>query len=91
MSTLHHLIAEAQGLAMDHPCAREHIWEAVGGKYCHACGGSKAVYECRRCGESDYGEREQCGWECDTAKDRWVQQQEPSNIELTGAAPHERE
>lgn len=65
---LQHLIAEARGLANDHPCTQAHLWESIGGKHCTDCGDSKAVYVCARCGQCDYGEREPCGSECDLAK-----------------------
>ena len=68
---LQHLIAEARGLANDHPCVREHLWRSTGGRHCSDCGGSKAVFESARCGECDYGDREPCGRECDYAKVEW--------------------
>ena len=56
---LDELIAEARGLANDHPCVREHLWGSVGGRSCPR--GSKnysqTVYRCQRCGEYDYGYR----------------------------------
>lgn len=56
---LANLIAEARGLANDHPCAREHAWESIGGRACYReeCDGvrSQTVYQCARCGEYDYG------------------------------------
>lgn len=70
-SMLQNLIAEARGLANDHPCSREHLWASAGGKHCPDCGGSKPVYECDRCGECDYGEREPCGRDCDYAKQQY--------------------
>jgi hypothetical protein len=58
-----HLIAEARGLANDHPCVRAHVWESVGGRGCphrdteRECGNaSQTVYQCARCGDYDYGE-----------------------------------
>lgn len=56
------LVAEARGLANDHPCARGHVWESDAGRRCpngddDGCphGHSQAVYRCVRCGEWDYG------------------------------------
>ena len=91
---LQHLIAEAQGLAMDHPCGREHAWKSIGGRHCSDCGGSKAVFECARCGDCDYGDREACGRECDRAKLLWnddVDQAEAASERgglVTEATPH---
>lgn len=69
---LQHLIAEARGLANDHPClSTGHLWKSFGGRHCSDCGNSKAVYECERCGECDYGDREKCGTECAHAKAMW--------------------
>jgi hypothetical protein len=65
---LNHLIAEARGLANDHPCDRDHAWISIGGCHCPECDGSRAVYECARCGECDYGERVPCGHECDRGR-----------------------
>lgn len=58
MSDLDHLIAEARGLALDHPCTRGHLWESEGGRHCprDLDGCSQAVYRCARCGVYDYGE-----------------------------------
>lgn len=67
LPALQHLIAEARGLANDHPCAREHAWEAEGARPCPQCDGSQTVYRCARCGEYDYGERGGPAWsECAT-------------------------
>jgi hypothetical protein len=81
--TLLHLVAKARALAGDHPCTiLGHAWELSGGKYCADCGDSKPVYECARCGECDYGERESCGHECDVEKARqalnemWIEAKE---------------
>jgi len=67
------LIAEARGLANDHPCKREHLWVSVGGRHCpyDTClceerapwtRHSQAVYQCERCEVYDYGERGGPGW-----------------------------
>jgi len=65
LATLEHLIAEARGLASDHPCARAHLWEPEGGRACPQCDGSQTVYRCARCGEYDYGNRGGPAWrEC---------------------------
>lgn len=71
MSSIEHLIAEARGLANDHPCTRGHQWEFLGGRFCDECGGSKDVYTCAICGDCDYGDREVCGSECDLAKEQY--------------------
>lgn len=63
--TLQHLIAEARGLANDHPCdSTGHLWESEGGRACRRkrsaggpCEGSQPVLRCARCGEYDYGDR----------------------------------
>ena len=65
---LQHLIAEARGLANDHPCTREHVWVSVGGNDCQYCGSENDVCECARCGECDYGELEPSACVCDRAK-----------------------
>lgn len=78
------LIAEARGLANDHPCARGHAWETDGGRSCDACGGSQPVFKCARCGGYDYGERGGPGWkycqgtECRNAREAWAVAQEGS-------------
>lgn len=60
MTALQHLIAEARGLANDHPClAVGHQWESDGGRHCPGCPRghtSQTVYVCARCGGYDYGE-----------------------------------
>jgi hypothetical protein len=58
-AALQHLIAEARGLANDHPCTTTgHLWQSDGGRECpRSCfRASQAVYRCARCGEFDYGE-----------------------------------
>lgn len=58
--SLRELIAEARGLANDHPCqATGHLWETEGGRCCpKGVGGcSQAVYRCARCGCYDYGDK----------------------------------
>lgn len=57
LAKLEHLIAEARGLANDHPCTRAHLWEQEGGRPCSRCVESQPVYVCARCGEIDYGEK----------------------------------
>lgn len=60
LATLEYLIAEARGLANDHPCVREHAWESEGGRHCPkdlTDGCSQTVYRCARCGEYDYGDK----------------------------------
>lgn len=62
---LDELVAEARGLANDHPCAREHVWVTGGGRACpygetHC---SQTVYRCARCGDYDYGEPGGPAWE----------------------------
>lgn len=62
MTGLQHLIAEATALAGGNTCASGHDWESAGGRQCpHDHGDiascSQTVYECRRCGEVDYGQR----------------------------------
>lgn len=74
------LIAEARGLANDHPCATSgHVWEWSGGRACPnrddlewvEC--SMSVFVCVRCGSVDYGERggpgdRECRNHCRTLK-----------------------
>ena len=75
MNPVERLIAEARSLANDPPCVRGHQWESIGGRHCEECGDSKPVYECVRCGECDYGDREICGSECDLAKEQYNEEE----------------
>ncbi|TAK84328.1 MAG: hypothetical protein EPO20_14660 [Betaproteobacteria bacterium] len=61
--TLKALLAEAQALAGQHPCATHgHRWGSDGGRACplydtdRDCGGLQTVYVCEVCDEYDYGE-----------------------------------
>jgi hypothetical protein len=54
------VIAEAVALGGGNLCAVGHDWESEGGRTCpkyEAAGCSQTVYVCRRCGESDYGDK----------------------------------
>lgn len=58
--SLNRLIAEASVLAGgQHQCAvLGHVWETTGGRQCPrgAAAASQLVYECKSCGQVDYGE-----------------------------------
>ncbi|WP_155419921.1 hypothetical protein [Burkholderia gladioli] len=58
IAPLTELIAEARGLANDHPCTTSgHAWDMDGGRSCPKNLGhcSQPVFRCARCGEWDYG------------------------------------
>lgn len=59
MTPLRHLITEAIALGGENLCVNGHDWKSIGGRECsyqtEGCGGSQAVYECRLCGDVDYG------------------------------------
>lgn len=59
MTSMAHMLAEAQALAGGNTCAAGHHWKFEGGRGCPLdltddC--SQTVYRCKRCGEYDYGE-----------------------------------
>ena len=58
MQALKFLIAEAQALANNDPCAEDHDWQQEGNRGCPTgsqnCG--QPVFRCARCGEYDYGD-----------------------------------
>lgn len=58
IAELDELIAEARGLACDHPCVRGHVYESEGDRACPKGGShcSQTAYRCARCGQWDYGE-----------------------------------
>ena len=62
---LQHLIAEAVNLAGGNTCAAGHDWHSNAARRCphgaESC--SQAAYQCRRCGEFDYGDRGGPGYE----------------------------
>lgn len=66
LQELQSLIAEARGLANDHPCQTAgHLWGSDGSRGCprgHDDNCGQAVYVCERCGETDYGEKGGPGW-----------------------------
>lgn len=59
LTPLNHLIAEARALGGENLCVNGHAWRSIGGRRCPndwTDGCSQMVYECRTCGEVDYGE-----------------------------------
>lgn len=74
MSTLLQLVNQAR---VEHPCSQGHAWKFIGARQCNedengtvGCRGSRPVYECTRCGDSDYGDeigRADCERDCSLA------------------------